>query len=163
MAAPLHGGDSPIRRRPDDLLCQRLDSKDRDVSEGGPSNPSQSSEHCDQSGRQARNFHFERAFNPDTLSEWSEEGTEIIDGRKCRRFVGRYLDEHSQPIGDAHEVRFIDAKTGLPRRELDFDMRGKLVTTTEYLNAKIGPPPRHVFEIPKGYKRGYHRTKRVHA
>jgi hypothetical protein len=83
----------------------------------------------------------------------------MIDGRRCRRFIGIYR-EASGPLGDAHELYFIDAKTGMRRRVMTFDVKGKLVLTIDYLNAKIGPPPRDVFEIPQGYKRGYHRRRR---
>lgn len=48
------------------------------------------------------------------------------------------------------------------RRRMDsYDVKGELVATIDYLNAKVGPPPRQVFEMPLGYKRGYHRRKRV--
>lgn len=103
---------------------------------------------------------MERAFDPDTLYDWSEDGTETIDGRRCRRFVGRYRETGGR-IGDAHEVCFVDAKTGMRRRVDSYDGKGKLVATIDYLNAKVGPPPRHVFEMPAGYKRSYHRRKRV--
>jgi hypothetical protein len=103
---------------------------------------------------------MERAFDPDTLYDWSEDGTEKIDGRRCRRFIGRYREARG-PIGDAHEVCFVEAKAGMRRRVDSYDMKGKLVATIDYLNAKVGPPPRQVFEMPDGYKRGYHRRKRV--
>jgi outer membrane lipoprotein-sorting protein len=103
---------------------------------------------------------MERAFNPDTLYDWAEYGMETIDGRRCRRFVGRYKEARG-PIGDAHEVCFVDAKTGMRRRMDSYDMKGKLVATIDYLNAKVGAPSWQVFEMPEGYKRGYHRRKRV--
>jgi hypothetical protein len=103
---------------------------------------------------------MERAFDPDTLYDWSEDGVEIIDGRRCWRFVGRYREARG-PIGDAHEVCFVDAKSGMRRRTDSYDTKGKLVATIDYLNVKIGPPPRQVFEMPEGYKRGYHRRKHV--
>lgn len=103
---------------------------------------------------------MERAFNPDTLYDWTENGTETIGGCRCRRFVGRYRSAQG-PIGDAHEVCFIDAKTGMRRRRDSYDVNGKLVATIDYLNAKVGRPPRQVFEMPDGYKRAYHRRKRV--
>jgi outer membrane lipoprotein-sorting protein len=103
---------------------------------------------------------MERAFDPDTLYDWSEDGIEMIDGRRCRRFVGRYR-EASGPIGDAHEVCLVDAETGMRRRVMTFDVKGKLALTIDYLNAKVGAPPRHFFEMPGGYKRGYHRRRRV--
>lgn len=100
------------------------------------------------------------AFNPDTLYDWTEDGTETIDGRRCRRFIGRYLDARG-PIGEAQEVCFVEAKTGMRRRVDSYDMKGKLVATIDYLNASVGASPRQVFEMPEGYKRGYHRRKRV--
>ena len=103
---------------------------------------------------------MERAFNPDTLYDWTEDGMETIGGRRCRRFVGRYREARG-PVGDAHEVCIVDARTGMRRRRDSHDVNGKLVATIDYLNAKVGPPPRQVFEMPEGYKRGYHRRKRV--
>ena len=103
---------------------------------------------------------MERSFDPATLSDWSEDGIEMIDGRRCRRFVGRYR-QASGPIGDAHEVCLIDIKTGMRRRMMSFDVNGKLAQTIDYLNAKVGPPPRDVFEMPEGYRRGYYRKRRV--
>src|SRR5262245_52783817 len=101
---------------------------------------------------------LERAFDPDTLYDWREEGTEIIDGRIHRRFVGRYRQTRT-PIGDAREVCFVDARTGMRRRVDSYDKRGKLVLTIDYRNAKVGRPPRKVFDMPAGYKRGYRRRK----
>jgi hypothetical protein len=102
---------------------------------------------------------FERAFDPYTVCDWTEDGIEIIDGRRCRRFVGRYLSTIG-PVGLAHEFVFIDAKTGVHRRTVTYDKNGKLGITCDCLNATVGPPPPSVFEMPKGYKRGYHRRKR---
>lgn len=95
---------------------------------------------------------MERAFNPDTLYDWCEDGVEMIDGRMCRRFVGRHR-EASGPIGDAHEVCFVDADTGMRRRVLTFDVKGTLALTIDYLNAKVGAPSPDLFEMPEGYKR----------
>jgi len=103
---------------------------------------------------------MERAFNPDTLYDWTEDGMETIGGRRCRRFVGRYTEARG-PIGDAHEVCFVDATTGMRRRSYSYDVNGKLVATIDYLNAKVGPPALQVFEMPEGYKRSYNRRKRV--
>jgi hypothetical protein len=102
---------------------------------------------------------LEHAFNPDTLCDWTEDGAEMIDGRKFRRFIGRYR-EASGPIGEAHEVCFVDAKNGMRRRMVTFNVNGERVLTIDCLNAKVGPPPREVFEMPEGYKRGYHRRTR---
>jgi outer membrane lipoprotein-sorting protein len=103
---------------------------------------------------------LERAFDPDTLYDWSEDGAEMIDGRRCRRFIGIYREARG-PIGDAHEVCFVDAKTGMRRRVVSYDVKGKQALTIDYLNSKVGPPRRDTFEMPEGYKRGYHRRKRV--
>jgi hypothetical protein len=101
---------------------------------------------------------MERVINPEEVYDWSENGMEIIDGHKCRKFIGRFQGE-PRPIGDAHEVCFIDAKTGMRRRVMTFDAKGKLALTIDYLNVKVGPPPRRIFEIPEGYKRKYTRRK----
>lgn len=104
---------------------------------------------------------FERAFNPDTLYAWTEEGTEKIDDRIYRRFVGRYRETRT-PIGAARDVCFVDRRTGMRRRVDSYDKRGKLVLRIDYLNAKIGRLPGNVFEIPPGYKRSYDRRKRTY-
>ena len=103
---------------------------------------------------------IERAFDPDTLYDWSEDGTQMIGRRRYKRFVGRYREPRGS-IGDAREVCLVDAKTGMRRRVDSYDVKGKLVMTIEYLSAKVGPPPRQVFKMPEGYKRAYHRRKRV--
>ena len=101
---------------------------------------------------------LERAFDPDSLYDWTEDGTETIGGRKCRRFVGRYREARG-PIGDAHKVCFVDVKTGMRRRVDSYDVKGKHAAVLEYVKAKVGPPPREVFELPKAYRRAYHRRK----
>jgi hypothetical protein len=102
---------------------------------------------------------FERILDPYTLCDWTEDGAEIIDGRRCRRFVGRYLDALG-PVGSAHEVCFVDSETGVRRRAVTYDKNGKLALTVDCLNAVVGPPPQTVFEMPEEYKRGYHKRKR---
>jgi hypothetical protein len=103
--------------------------------------------------------HLERTFDPYTLWDWTEDGAEMIDGRRCRRFVGRYLAEMGS-VGSAHEICFVDAETGVHRRVITYDKNGMMALTIDCLNAVVGPPPRAVFEMPEGYKRGYHRRKR---
>lgn len=105
---------------------------------------------------------LERAFNPDSLYDWVEDGTDIIDRRKHRMFIGRYRAPEA-PAGNAREVYFIDAATGMRRRVESYDRRGRLALTIEYLNAKLGKPPRTVFDMPPGYKRGYHRKDGLKA
>jgi hypothetical protein len=102
---------------------------------------------------------FERIIDPLTLCDWTEDGAEVIDGRRCRRFVGRYV-EALGPAGSAHEICFVDAETGVRRRMITYDKNGKLALTVDCLNAVVGPPPRTVFEMPADYKRGYHRRAR---
>jgi hypothetical protein len=105
---------------------------------------------------------LDRVFNPDKLYNWNEDGIKTIDGRRHRRFVGRY-SETRIPLGKAREECFIDATTGMRRRVDSYDEKGKLVSRIDYLNAKVGRPPRPVFNMPAGYKRGYHRRKRIDA
>jgi hypothetical protein len=102
-------------------------------------------------------LHLEGAFDPDTLYDWTEDGTEIIDGRKCRRFVGRYRG----PKGPTEEVEicYVDARAGMRRRVSAYDEKGKLVPVMDYLNAKVGAPPRNIFDMPEGFKRAYDRRK----
>jgi hypothetical protein len=104
--------------------------------------------------------YLKRVFDPRALCDWTEDGAEVIDGRRCRRFVGHYLDE-SSPVGGAYEVCFIDAKTGVHRRVVTYNTNGNLVLTIDCLNAVVGPPPRAAFEMPVGYKRTYHQRRRV--
>jgi hypothetical protein len=97
-------------------------------------------------------------FDPGTLYDWSEDGVEMIDGRECRKFVSRD-PEASGPFDSEREVCFIDAKTGMRRREVTYNLEGNLALTIDYLNVKIGAPPKAVFKMPEGYKRAYHRIK----
>ncbi len=102
---------------------------------------------------------LDRLLDPDTLCEWTLDGTAVIDGHQCRRFVGRYRGQ-TGPIGEAYELCFVDVKTQMRRRMVTFDLKGKRALTIDYLNSVVGPPPRAVFELPEGYKRGYHRRKK---
>jgi hypothetical protein len=103
---------------------------------------------------------WNRVFDPDKLHDWNEDGTEMIDGRRHRRFVGRYSGTQS-PIGKAREVCFIDATTGMRRRVDSYNKKGMLALRMDYLNAKVGRPPRTVFDMPAGYKRGYQRRRGI--
>jgi len=101
---------------------------------------------------------IDHAFNPDTLYEWTQEGSKNIDGHRYLRFVGRPKDPEA---GDAHELCFIDPKTHVRRRVIAFNKKGEQVLTIDALNVVVGPPPRHIFDMPEGYKRAYHRRKRL--
>jgi hypothetical protein len=80
--------------------------------------------------------------------DWSDDGTEMIDDRSCLRLVGRY---RNALLGrDSHTVCYVDAQTGMRRRESCYDVIGELVATTDYLPA---PPPLSHFELPEGCKR----------
>jgi hypothetical protein len=97
---------------------------------------------------------LDRAFNPDTLWDWTEDGFETIDKRKCRRFIGR-AQASKGAASKAYELCFIDAKTGMRRRMAGYIDKGKPGVVIDYLNAKVGPPPHGIFEFPEGYKRAY--------
>jgi hypothetical protein len=98
-------------------------------------------------------------LDPEMLYEWTAKGHALIDGRRCIRFVGIYRDAKG-PVGKAREICYIDAKTGIRRREVSFDMKGKVALTIDCLNVTLGPPAPEVFRLPEGYKRGYHKRKR---
>src|SRR5262245_10547994 len=66
---------------------------------------------------------------PPPEQEWNEDGTEMIAGRKCSRFVGRYREAIFRPNGDAankHQrpstVCYVDAQSGMRRREIHYDV-----------------------------------------
>ena len=81
--------------------------------------------------------------------DWKDDGTEMIDDRSCSRLVGRY---RAALLGrDSYTVCYVDAQTGMRRRENSYDVNGELVATTDYLP---GPPPASLFELPEGSKRG---------
>jgi outer membrane lipoprotein-sorting protein len=91
--------------------------------------------------------------------EWKADGTEVIEGRRCLRFLGSYPPETGPP-GSAHEVQYFDARTQMPRRFVTFDSNGKEALTVDYLDVVLRPPPSELFEIPTGYKRAYRRRTR---
>jgi hypothetical protein len=81
--------------------------------------------------------------------EWDEDGTELIDGHLCTRFVER--SRHS-PVGQpcGHTVCQVDVQTGMRRRDSHYAADGELVATVDYV---VGPPPPGVFELPEGCKK----------
>ena len=94
---------------------------------------------------------------PPPDQEWNEDGTEMIAGHQCLRFVGRYREALFRLNGDAANKRqqprtvcYVDAQTGMRRREIHYDFNGELVATIDYL---AGPPPASLFELPQGCKR----------
>jgi len=97
-----------------------------------------------------------RAISLETLCDWRADGTEVIDGRNCLRFIGHYHSADGASDA-AHEIYYVDAKTHMPRRNITFDLNGKKALTVDTLNVVLGPQPREIFEIPAGYKRGYRR------
>jgi outer membrane lipoprotein-sorting protein len=104
---------------------------------------------------------FGRLLKAATLLEgidWIIDGAEIVDGRRCRRFLGRYRNSDG-PAGKAHQICLVDAKTGMRRRMVTFDKNGKKALTVDCVNAVVGPPPRKLFDMPEGYKRAYHRRR----
>lgn len=101
----------------------------------------------------------DRVFDPDMLFDWVADGSEMIDGRRCRRFVGR-LRNRDGSLGTISTIVFIDGKTGMRRREVTLGQDGRPYLTIDYLNAVVGKPPRSLFEIPEGYKRAYYRRTR---
>jgi hypothetical protein len=88
---------------------------------------------------------------------WSEEGTGVIEGCKCTRFVGRYgprgasMGYSFMGPGGAHEELFIDASNGLPVRQITYDRRGKAAAINERVAFNLDPPDPELFELPKGY------------
>jgi len=88
--------------------------------------------------------------------EWKDDGTEMIAGRRCWKFVG--WNREAIFSRDSHIVCYVDAQTGTRRRECHYDVSGELVATIDYL---AGSPPRRLFELPEGCKRVYHSRKGV--
>ena len=85
--------------------------------------------------------------DPSTLLDWEQDGTEIIDGRECLRFVGHY----THPAGAAYEVCFIDRASGIRRRMITYDKLGRQALTVDCQSVSLGPPQPSLFELPDGY------------
>jgi hypothetical protein len=102
---------------------------------------------------------LDEAFNPDMLDEWTQDGTEKIDGRSYLRFVGR--SKNPDFGGAISEVCFLDPKTHIRRRIVTFNKSGKCVLTIDSVNAVVGPPAHELFDMPEGYKKAY-RSRRPH-
>jgi hypothetical protein len=91
------------------------------------------------------------------LIAWTNEGTAKIEGRKCIRFVGTYVEPQAgagyyvMGTGRAYEETFIDAENGLPVRHATYDMLGKLSVVNERTAFDLNPPDLALFEVPDGY------------
>src|SRR5262245_52066440 len=83
----------------------------------------------------------------DCILDWTTEGTAVISGVECLRLVGRYR----KPARGAHEECFIDVATGLPLRQITYDLSGQRSVVWERQSLTLGPPDPAVFEIPAGY------------
>jgi len=90
------------------------------------------------------------------LVAWKEEGTEVIQGCKCTRFVGRYVPQAAgyffMGSGAAHEESFIDASNGLPVRHVTYDRQGKATIIDERVAFSLDPPDPEMFEAPQGFE-----------
>jgi hypothetical protein len=93
----------------------------------------------------------------DSLVAWTQEGTAEIEGCKCIRFVGKYVDPPADvgyfvmDPGRAYEESFIDAANGLPVRHITYDRFGKPAVVNERIAFNLNPPEAALFEIPLGY------------
>lgn len=87
-------------------------------------------------------------LEPFVREEWTEDGTEIIDNRKCWRYIGRYCEVLLLgQTAESHSVCYVDIQTGERRRECHYDRNGELVARIDYL--AVSPPPT-LFELPQG-------------
>ena len=93
----------------------------------------------------------ERVLNPESLCDWTNAGTEAINGRECHKFVGKY--KFSADKQEAYEICYVEVDSGIRRREVTFNKNGKQVLVVDSLNVQIGPPDSKVFEVPKDYKK----------
>jgi hypothetical protein len=100
----------------------------------------------------------ESEFAPPPPLEWNDDGTEMIAGHQCWRFVGRYREALFRLNGEAANKRqqartvcYVDVQTGMRRREIHYDVNGELVATTDYWPDS---PPANLFELPEGWKPG---------
>lgn len=89
----------------------------------------------------------ESLVDPASLLDWQEEGTEQIEGAECARYRGRYTFH----AGAAHELRFVERGTGMPRRSVTFDKTGAQRLTVDWRSVTLGPPDPAMFEVPPGY------------
>jgi len=90
------------------------------------------------------------------LVSWTEEGTEVVQGCKCTRFVGRYVPRAGAGYffmgpGSAHEEMLIDESNGLPVRHVTYDRGGKAAAISERVTFGLDPPDSKLFEVPAGY------------
>lgn len=84
----------------------------------------------------------------DTLFAWNDEGSEIIDGRECRRYVGT---PQSASAGQSHEVIYIEAANGLPVRHITYDVLGRPARSELRSAFNLKPQAPSLFERPKEY------------
>jgi hypothetical protein len=98
---------------------------------------------------------LEHAFSPEMLFDWVADGSEIIDRRRYQRFVGRLILKKGV-LGEIFELCFLDMKTGMRRRFVTVPngTKRKPSMVVDYLDVALGKPPRSLFELPNGYKRG---------
>jgi hypothetical protein len=90
----------------------------------------------------------ESLHDPTTLLDWIQDGTEIIDGHECLRFVGHY----TFPAGTAYEVCYVDQISGVRRRMITYDKLGRQALTVDCRSVSLGPPEPSVFELPDGFR-----------
>lgn len=84
--------------------------------------------------------------DPATLLDWEGDGSEIIDGHECLRFVGHY----THPAGAAYEVCYVDQISGIRRRMITYNQLGREALTVDCQSVTLGPPEPSVFELPDG-------------
>jgi hypothetical protein len=91
------------------------------------------------------------------LVAWSEEGTAVIDGCQCIRFVGKYVEPPADAgyyvtgPGRAYEECFIDAANGLPVRHVTYDQLGQQAVVNDRKAFDLQPRDLELFELPQGY------------
>jgi len=86
--------------------------------------------------------------DPSTLLDWAQDGTEIIDGRECLRFIGHYTFS----AGAAYEVCYVDRASGIRRREITYDKLGRQALTVDCRSVSLSAPDPSVFELPDGFR-----------
>ncbi len=80
--------------------------------------------------------------------EWIPDGEERIDGKKCLKFIGRFLNS-LLCNADGKTVCYVDIQSGHRLRELTYDKDENVTMTTHY---SIGLPREDLFELPAGCK-----------